>query len=82
MKDTKKLEKEATSSVTKRLLCAIYEWYLRVFCILDIRDAEKKGLRFYGNVYGDEINRLNCRSVWLDSKGRRYRVKQLGDFST
>jgi hypothetical protein len=26
---------------------------------------------------GDEINYLNCRSIWVDNKGREYRVHQL-----
>ena len=54
------------------------EWWIRTFKVISKKDAEKRGLSFVGNVYGDEINRLNCRSIWRDSKMRRYRVDELG----
>jgi hypothetical protein len=54
------------------------EWWIRTFKVISKEDAEKRGLSFVGNVYGDEINHLNCRSIWRDSKMRRYRVVELG----
>ena len=54
------------------------EWWIRTFKVIRKEDAEKRCLSFVGNVYGDEINRLNCRSIWRDSKMRRYRVAELG----
>lgn len=56
---------------------ALYFWYLRWFCIIDKSKAKQLGLDFYRNIYGDEINYLNCRSLWKDSKGRLYKVAQL-----
>ena len=53
------------------------EWYIRTFKVISKIEAEKRGLDFVGNVYGDEINRLNCRSIWRDSRMRRYRVTEL-----
>jgi len=45
--------------------------------VLTIKEAEQKGLTFKYNVYGDGINRLNCRSIWIDEKGNEYRVEEL-----
>lgn len=52
-------------------------WYARWFQVIDIQTARKWNLTHFGNVYGDMINRFNCRSIWEDSKGRQYRIKQL-----
>jgi hypothetical protein len=54
------------------------EWWIRTFKVISKEDAKKRGLSFVGNVYGDEINQLNCRSIWRDSKIRTYRVSELG----
>ena len=54
------------------------EWWIRTFKVISKDEAEKRGLSFVGNVYGDEINYLNCRSIWRDSKMRRYRVVEPG----
>jgi tricorn protease-like protein len=54
------------------------EWYIRTFKIISIEEALKRNLVFHGNVHGDEIKQLNCRSIWQDSKKRTYRVKELG----
>lgn len=35
----------------------IHIWIKRLFC-------KHYKLKFWRNVYGDEINALNCRSVW------------------
>lgn len=52
-------------------------WFLRVFCVVDLQYAREKGLIFVKNVYGDGINHLNCRSIWKDAKGRKYRISEL-----
>lgn len=52
-------------------------WYYRNFGILSEKDAIAIGLTPVRNIYGDEINRLNCRSIWMDSHYRIYRVKSL-----
>lgn len=54
------------------------EWYTRTFKVISKEEAEKRELTFVGNVWGDEINKLKCRSIWRDSKMRRYRVSELG----
>lgn len=54
------------------------EWWIRTFRIISKEQALKRGLNFVGNVHGDEINALNCRSIWRDSKKRMYRVAELG----
>ena len=60
------------------LLYAVLDKYRQMFVVIDIKEAKEKGLNFVGNVYGDEINRLNCRSIWRDSKNRSWGVDQLG----
>jgi len=55
----------------------IIKWYCRNFNIIDVSLTEHWNLKWKRNVYGDEINYLNCRSIWVDNKGREYRVRQL-----
>ena len=82
MSTEKELSKESgrKSAVDTFVMC-IKLWWIRNFKIIEIERAKELGLTFAGNVYGDEINYLNCRSIWSDSKGRRYRVRQLGDYT-
>lgn len=61
-----------------RLLSAAWDKYRQLFISIDIDEAKDRGFSFVGNVWGDEINRLNCRSIWRDNKNRWWRVKQLG----
>lgn len=49
----------------------------RNFRVITTDKAIKYGLTFKENVYGDEINHLNCRSIWIDARDRAYRVKGL-----
>ncbi|MFT6332969.1 MAG: hypothetical protein ACJAW3_001319 [Lentimonas sp.] len=53
------------------------KWYYRNFGTISQKQAESWGLKFYRNIYGDEINRLNCRSHWEDELGRLYSVIEL-----
>ena len=55
----------------------LYLWYKRTFCLLKEKEAIALKLRFYRNVFGDEINKLDCRSIWTDTNGNRYRVEEL-----
>jgi hypothetical protein len=55
----------------------IYLWWIRTFCIISNEKAKELGLTHLRNVYGDEINHLNCRSIWIDNKRREYRVHYL-----
>lgn len=52
-------------------------WYARWFKVITNQQAKEWKLTFVRNVYGDEINHINCRSIWKDLKGRCYRVKSL-----
>ena len=56
-------------------------WWIRTFRVISNQRAKELGLRHWRNVYGDEINHLNCRSIWFDDKGRQYRVSHLEDVS-
>jgi len=48
-----------------------------IFCVISKDEAVSMGLHHTQNIYGDMISKLNCRSIWKDLKGRRYRVKEL-----
>ena len=52
-------------------------FYYRTFKILTQKIAIELDLEFFRNVFGDEINHINCRSLWADNKGRLYRVYEL-----
>jgi hypothetical protein len=52
-------------------------WWIRTFKVISNQRAKEIGLKWYRNVFGDEINHLNCRSIWIDKKGRKYRVSYL-----
>ena len=52
-------------------------WYYRNFKVLSNKKALELGLKPKRNVYGDEINHINCRSIWIDHKARAYRVQNL-----
>ena len=52
-------------------------WWIRTFKVISNQRAKELGLKWYRNVYGDEINHINCRSLWIDKKGRSYRVSHL-----
>lgn len=54
-------------------------WWIRTFKVISNQRAKELGLRHWRNVYGDEINHLNCRSIWVDDKSRQYRVSHLED---
>ena len=47
------------------------------FQVISNEKAKELGLKHYRNVYGDEINQLNCRSIWIDEHGKEYRVADL-----
>lgn len=51
--------------------------YYRLFKVITYQKAIELDLEFYRNVFGDEINHINCRSLWVDNKGRFYRVYEL-----
>lgn len=52
-------------------------WYARWFKVIEREQAIEWGLTYQRGVYGDEINHINCRSIWTDKLGRLYRVRSL-----
>ena len=66
------------SNALYTLLYAVLDKYRQLFVKTDIEEAKERGFSFVGNVWGDEINRLDCRSIWRDGKNRAWRVNQLG----
>ena len=55
----------------------IQNWFLRNFKVITLEKALELKLKHECNIYGDQINFLNCRSIWSDEKDRTYRVKVL-----
>jgi hypothetical protein len=66
----------------KHNITRFYLWYIRTFKIISNQKARELGLKHWRNVYGDEINRRNCRSIWFDNKQREYRVTHFDDYLT
>lgn len=58
-----------------RFLSVVF--YHRFVVIKSKQDCIKRGLKFDENIYGDGINRFNCRSFWYDEFGFRYRCDEL-----
>ena len=67
----------ATNLKQTKMECNIINKLRQLFIIIDINEAKKRKFTFVENIYGDQINRLNCRSIWIDKKGRSWRVEQL-----
>jgi len=70
--------------VVKKEQPLLYIWITIRFFLWDIfkviptiEIAEKRGLTFEQNVYGDGINRFNCRSFFYNKYGYRYRCAEL-----
>jgi hypothetical protein len=59
------------------VISRFYLWFIRNFKVISNQKAKELGLRHWRGVYGDEINRMNCRSIWFDDKSRQYRVSHL-----
>lgn len=55
----------------------IYCWFRSFKKIKTIKDAERMGLHFRRNIYGDEINTTKCRSLWNDDYWNVYRCDEL-----
>jgi hypothetical protein len=43
--------------------------------VISNEQAKEWDLTHLKNIYGDEVNYINCRSIWKDEKGRNYRVE-------
>lgn len=57
----------------------IIDWYIRTLMVISKEKAVRKGLFFRCNIYGDLINKFNCRSFYVDDKKRVYRVNELNE---
>lgn len=57
----------------------IRNWWLRTFRVISTDRARDLNLVPFRNIYVDEINQLNYRSIWEDSKYRQYRVRELAN---
>lgn len=55
----------------------IIRYFKRVFTVIDYREVIYLNLTFQTNVYGDDINRYNCRSFFTDENGKIYKVNKL-----
>jgi hypothetical protein len=42
-----------------------------------VKQAEEMGLRWEVNIYGDRINAVDCRSIWVDEYNNPYRCEEL-----
>ena len=49
--------------------------FIRLFSVITEEKVMELNLIPLRNIYGDYINYLNCRSIWCDNKGRKYRVE-------
>lgn len=54
-------------------------WIKKNFGVLTKQECIDLGLEFGFNIYGDGINKLNCRSIWLDYLGKTFRCSELGE---
>ena len=53
-------------------------WFIRLLGKRITQEkAQELGLEFHRNLFGDEVNAWDCRSLWTDKKGFIYRVKSL-----
>ncbi len=68
---------KTNSNAFYTLLYAVRDKYRQLFVSIDIEEAKERGFTFYRNVFGDEINHINYRSLWVDHKARTWRVEQL-----
>jgi len=57
-----------------------HRFYYRFIVIKTTDYARKMGLIPYCNIFGDAINKYNCRSFFIDSYGNTYRCKELNEY--
>lgn len=68
---------------TSKILKIIRKWFVCQFSIvISEKEARELNLKFDCNVYGDQINYWNCRSLWRDSKRNIYRIRELMEANT
>lgn len=69
--------KKKNINVFYTMMYVLRDKYRQLFVKIDIEEARERCFSFFVNVWGDEINKFDCRSIWRDSKNRLWRVKQL-----
>jgi hypothetical protein len=57
----------------KRILC----WFRSFKTLETVKEAQDLELHFRRNIFGDEINHINCRSLWNDKYWNMYRCNEL-----
>jgi hypothetical protein len=62
---------------SEMMIKKIKMWIKKEFGVLTIQECIDLNLEFCHNIYGDAINKLNCRSIWRDSNGKSYRCNSL-----
>lgn len=67
-------------NIIKLFLFKIKNKYRQIFVCIGIKEARHRGFTFVRNVFGDEINHIECRSIWQDKKLRIWRVKELNTY--
>lgn len=68
---------------TSKILKIIRKWFVCQFSIvISEKEARELNLKFDCSVYGDQINYWNCRSLWRDTKGNIYRIRELMEANT
>ena len=55
----------------------LINWIKSFSLISTVEECGRRKLIFVTNVYGDSINRMNCRSLWSDQYGITYRCSEL-----
>jgi hypothetical protein len=60
----------------KLIIYIKYIFYYKFKIIRTIEQAKEMKLTLSHNVYGDFINRYNCRSIWKDKYGLEYRCAE------
>jgi len=61
----------------KKLSELIIHRYYSLFKVISLDKAVELNLEWKENIHGDEINKLNCRSLWINSRGWVFRVEDL-----
>jgi hypothetical protein len=55
----------------------VTSWIRSFKTVKTVTECEKLGLHWKRNVFGDEINTRNCRSLWNDNYWNVYRCSEL-----
>ncbi len=59
------------------MMSKIKRWWVSNYQVITLEKAKELELEFVTNIYGDRINVLNCRSLWVDRYNNPYRCNEL-----